>query len=157
MNAETEIKQATQHSPEPWIGHHSPCVNFCAGIPPTLLAIPLRLTLAAKDSDNGRLRKVISEIVKNLKSGAVAETCSLEFMECVPNEVKLVISAKDAEIERLKNKFTEIQSDSDILEGKTAILSESCDRKDAVIARLTKEREQISAMNVLAYFEKGKA
>jgi hypothetical protein len=50
-----------------------------------------------------RLRKVISDVADNLGNGsAVSTEASLEFIEDVPNEVKLVCAALRKEIEKLK-------------------------------------------------------
>lgn len=44
------------------------------------------------DAEIRRLRALFPEILKNLESGACVADCSLEFLERIPNEVKLMVT-----------------------------------------------------------------
>jgi hypothetical protein len=50
----------------------------------------LRLTTCSRSSEIRRLRALFPEILRNLESGDCVADCSLEFLEQIPNEVKLV-------------------------------------------------------------------
>jgi hypothetical protein len=43
------------------------------------------------EDENARLRAIFPRILVALKSGACSPTCSIEFMEQIPDEVRLVI------------------------------------------------------------------
>ena len=49
-------------------------------------------TACSLSSEIRRLRALFPEILKNLESGACFADCSLEFLEMIPNEVKLVMT-----------------------------------------------------------------
>ena len=42
-------------------------------------------------AENARLRAIFPKILEALNSGACSSDCSVEFMEQIPNEVRLVI------------------------------------------------------------------
>jgi len=59
------------------------------------------------EEEVARLRKVVSEVAKNLgNSSTVSEEASIEFIEDLPREVKLVVEGLNNKCERISNNLT---------------------------------------------------
>lgn len=57
------------------------------------------------------LRRIFPEVLKSLGNGAgCTETCSLEFLQTIPEEVKLVIDSKDTTIQALKDRISKLEA-----------------------------------------------